>query len=60
MTITEDTTATELEEAITHLVTNARNAPDPRVYDIWHRRINEHLDAWEVLSALNLFGPSPR
>lgn len=55
MQITEDTTEAELAEALGHLVTNARNAQDERIYDIWHRRINEHLTAWEVLHDLHLF-----
>jgi hypothetical protein len=58
MVITEDTTEAELAEALSHLVANARNAQDERIYDIWHRRINEHLDTWQTLSALNLFGPA--
>lgn len=55
MQIDEDTTEAELAEALSHLVVNARNAPDERTYDIWHRRINEHLEAWEVLHDLRLF-----
>jgi hypothetical protein len=53
--ITEETTAADMAESLTHLVANARNAPDAKTYDIWHRRIDSQLDAWEVLSALNLF-----
>jgi hypothetical protein len=59
MVISEDTTRDELAETLAHLVANARGAQDRRIYDVWHRRINEHLDAYEALDALNLFGPSP-
>jgi hypothetical protein len=52
--ITEDTTASDMAESLTHLVANARKATDAKTYDIWHRRIDQQLDAWEVLTALNL------
>jgi hypothetical protein len=56
MKITEDTTQDELAEALAHLVTAARAASaDAKTYDIWHRRIDSHLDAWETLRDLRLF-----
>lgn len=56
MNITEDTSAEDLQEALHHLVTAARDAAsDPKVYDIWHRRIDSHLDALETLHG---FGPA--
>jgi hypothetical protein len=53
--IDETTTASDMAESMAHLVANARRSvDDAKTYDIWHRRIDQQLDAWEVLTALNL------
>lgn len=53
--IDELTTAADVAEALIHLVAAARTAAERNnviVYDITHQRIDDHLDTWQVLSAL--------
>jgi hypothetical protein len=53
--IDELTTAADIAEALGHLVTAARTAADRHntiVYDLTHKRIDDHLETWQVLSAL--------
>lgn len=53
--IDADTTAADLEEALGHLVVAAREAFQRKndiLYAITHRRIDEKLECWQVLHAL--------
>lgn len=53
--IDADTTAADLEEAPGHLVAAAKTAYERQndiLYAITHRRIDEKLECWQVLHAL--------